>query len=48
MKRNVKSRESKICPICVRPFENRKKWKSRGQWDQVVYCSVKCRMKAKR
>jgi len=36
-------RESKICPICNRPFENRKTWASRGIWEQVKYCSKKCR-----
>jgi len=36
-------KESKICPICNRPFENRKTWESRGIWDQVKYCSKKCR-----
>lgn len=35
--------ESKICPICNRPFNNRKKWKLRNIWDQVKYCSKKCR-----
>ncbi len=36
-------KESKICPICHRVFENRKTWESRGIWDQVKYCSKKCR-----
>ncbi|MGL5828014.1 MAG: DUF2256 domain-containing protein [Angustibacter sp.] len=35
-------RESKVCMRCARPFTNRKKWASRGQWDQVLYCSKKC------
>lgn len=35
--------ESKICLTCKKPFNNRKKWSSRGQWDLVKYCSDKCR-----
>ena len=35
--------ESKICVICNRPFQNRKKWKLRNIWDQIKYCSKKCR-----
>ena len=35
--------ESKICVICNRPFQNRKKWKLRNIWDQIKYCSQKCR-----
>ena len=35
--------ESKICPICNRPFSNRKKWKIRNIWDRIKYCSKKCR-----
>ncbi|MCV7073712.1 DUF2256 domain-containing protein [Mycolicibacterium rufum] len=36
-------RDVKVCPVCGRPFHNRKKWSSRGQWDQIVYCSRRCR-----
>jgi len=36
-------KETKICPVCNRPFENRKSWKLRGIWDQVKYCSNRCR-----
>ncbi|MGD1889624.1 MAG: DUF2256 domain-containing protein [Cyclobacteriaceae bacterium] len=32
---------SKICPVCQRPFSWRKKWAD--DWDQVVYCSERCR-----
>lgn len=32
---------SKICPVCQRPFEWRKKWKD--CWDEVKYCSERCR-----
>ncbi|TNC82061.1 MAG: DUF2256 domain-containing protein [Oleiphilus sp.] len=33
--------DSKICPVCLRPFNWRKKWAA--QWDQVRYCSERCR-----
>ena len=33
--------QTKICQACGRSFENRKKW--REDWDQVKYCSAKCR-----
>jgi len=32
---------TKQCPICNRPFTWRKKWAK--TWDQVVYCSERCR-----
>ncbi|MFI2840441.1 DUF2256 domain-containing protein [Mycolicibacterium sp. PDY-3] len=38
-----KNSEVKICPVCGRPFHNRKKWRSRGQWDQIIYRSRRCR-----
>tara|TARA_B100000700_G_C14722297_1_gene704331 strand:- start:484 stop:690 length:207 start_codon:yes stop_codon:yes gene_type:complete len=31
----------KPCLVCKRPFKWRKKWK-RG-WDQIKYCSERCR-----
>jgi hypothetical protein len=31
----------KICPVCHRPFQWRKKWEK--VWDEVKYCSDKCR-----
>ncbi len=34
--------QTKICPVCNRPFSNRKKWQSRGLWPSVVYCSKAC------
>jgi len=34
---------SKICPVCKRIFTNRKKWEKRGVWENVKYCSDKCR-----
>ncbi|MCX4193577.1 DUF2256 domain-containing protein [Methylophaga sp. OBS1] len=35
---------NKICPVCERPFNWRKKW--RRDWDQVKYCSERCRRQA--
>ena len=32
---------SKLCAACGRPFSWRKKWER--DWDQVLYCSDKCR-----
>ncbi|WP_084149038.1 DUF2256 domain-containing protein [Terasakiella pusilla] len=31
----------KICPVCKRPFSWRKKWEK--VWDEVIYCSKRCR-----
>ncbi|NQY41091.1 MAG: DUF2256 domain-containing protein [Henriciella sp.] len=31
---------SKICPVCERPFNWRKKWER--NWDEIVYCSGRC------
>ncbi|AZI23974.1 DUF2256 domain-containing protein [Pedobacter sp. G11] len=31
----------KICPICKLSFTWRKKWER--NWNDVIYCSVKCR-----
>ncbi|MDB6455021.1 DUF2256 domain-containing protein [Falsirhodobacter sp. 20TX0035] len=36
---------SKVCPVCGRPFSWRKKWER--DWDQVVYCSERCRREVK-
>ncbi|MFD2585391.1 DUF2256 domain-containing protein [Croceitalea marina] len=38
MKRNL---PVKICLSCDRPFNWRKKWSK--DWDNVKYCSEKCR-----
>jgi hypothetical protein len=32
---------TKLCPVCKRPFTWRKKWES--CWDEVKYCSERCR-----
>ncbi|RYG99665.1 MAG: DUF2256 domain-containing protein [Alphaproteobacteria bacterium] len=42
-----KPKETKSCATCGKPFENRKKWASRGVWDQVKYCSDRCRNASK-
>ncbi|AXT27859.1 DUF2256 domain-containing protein [Ruegeria sp. AD91A] len=34
----------KNCPVCRRPFTWRKKWEN--VWDEVKYCSKKCRSAA--
>lgn len=34
---------TKVCIVCRRPFENRKKWRRRGQFEDVKYCSKRCR-----
>ncbi|MEZ0486628.1 DUF2256 domain-containing protein [Fibrella sp. GW2-5] len=32
---------TKVCPVCNRPFAWRKKWER--DWDNVIYCSDRCR-----
>ncbi|MBI1405933.1 MAG: DUF2256 domain-containing protein [Caulobacter sp.] len=32
---------TKLCPVCERPFSWRRKWA--GCWDEVRYCSDRCR-----
>ena len=34
-------RPTKVCMVCGRPFQWRKKWKD--VWDDVRYCSDRCR-----
>ncbi|MBU3004531.1 DUF2256 domain-containing protein [Paraglaciecola arctica] len=34
---------SKLCPICHRPFNWRKKWQR--CWNEVRYCSKRCGQK---
>nr|WP_180681998.1 DUF2256 domain-containing protein [Tepidicella baoligensis] len=31
----------KTCPVCARPFTWRRKWAR--DWEQVLYCSERCR-----
>jgi len=35
----------KTCPVCQRPFTWRKKWEK--VWDEVKYCSDRCRRAAR-
>lgn len=35
------NRPTKICPVCERPFQWRRKWKD--VWEEVRYCSERCR-----
>ena len=35
------NRPTKICVVCGRPFQWRKKWKT--VWEEVTYCSERCR-----
>lgn len=35
----------KICMVCQLPFSWRKKWEK--NWDEVKYCSDKCRLNRK-
>ncbi|ABY35063.1 MAG TPA: DUF2256 domain-containing protein [Chloroflexus aurantiacus] len=37
---------TKICAVCGRPFEWRKKWAR--CWDEVRYCSERCRRESRR
>lgn len=32
---------TKLCAVCLRPFAWRKKWEK--VWDEVKYCSARCR-----
>lgn len=32
---------TKICPVCQRSFKWRKKWER--DWENVIYCSQKCK-----
>jgi len=38
---NHPERPTKVCPVCGRPFQWRKKWKD--VWEEVRYCSERCR-----
>ena len=39
-------RPTKVCPVCGRPFQWRRKWKD--VWDDVRYCSERCRRQRNR
>jgi len=36
---------TKVCIVCQRPFVWRKKWSK--NWDEVQYCSQRCRNRRK-
>jgi hypothetical protein len=36
-----RDRPTKICAVCGRPFQWRRKWQD--VWDEVRYCSERCR-----
>ncbi|WP_186515817.1 DUF2256 domain-containing protein [Synechococcus sp. PROS-9-1] len=38
------NRPTKICVVCGRPFQWRRKWKD--VWDEVRYCSERCRRRS--
>ncbi|MCM2680986.1 DUF2256 domain-containing protein [Echinimonas agarilytica] len=38
---NKSNLPSKVCCVCQRPFNWRKKWKR--VWSEVKYCSQRCR-----
>ncbi|MSZ56284.1 MAG: DUF2256 domain-containing protein [Actinobacteria bacterium] len=44
--RSKNGHEPKICVVCGRPFEWRRKWAR--DWDQVRYCSDQCRAQSSR
>ncbi|MFM7360751.1 MAG: DUF2256 domain-containing protein [Cyanobium sp.] len=37
----MNERATRICAVCGRPFQWRRKWKS--VWEEVRYCSERCR-----
>ena len=41
----MKNKETKICKVCIKPFSWRKKWER--DWENVIYCSEKCRRNKK-
>ncbi|MBY0264500.1 MAG: DUF2256 domain-containing protein [Holosporales bacterium] len=43
MPRGIKKHHlpQKICGACAKPFTWRKKWEK--VWDEVIYCSEKCK-----
>lgn len=42
------TKESKDCAACGRLFFNKKSLSSRGNWDEVKFCSTLCRNKFKK
>jgi hypothetical protein len=41
MTRGGVERETRVCAVCGRPFQWRRKWKA--VWHEVRYCSERCR-----
>ncbi|WP_165246681.1 DUF2256 domain-containing protein [Paludisphaera soli] len=41
MSPNKTNLPTKVCPTCGRPFTWHRRW--RLTWDQIVYCSERCR-----
>jgi hypothetical protein len=41
MKNRKESLPEKLCKTCGKPFTWRKKWER--DWEQVLYCSERCR-----
>ena len=41
----MKNKETKTCKVCNKPFSWRKKWER--DWENVIYCSEKCRRNKK-
>ncbi len=41
----MKNKDPKICKVCNKPFSWRKKWER--DWENVIYCSEKCRRNKK-
>jgi hypothetical protein len=39
----IKKPELEICKVCLRSFENRKRWSSHNLWEKIQYCSKHCR-----
>ncbi|MFN2322386.1 MAG: DUF2256 domain-containing protein [Trueperaceae bacterium] len=39
---------TKTCTVCGRPFADRGKWRRRGVFADVLYCSDACRREAAR
>jgi len=46
MSSRPRDRPTKVCPVCGRPFQWRKKWKD--VWEDVRYCSERCRRQRNR
>ncbi|MAV27062.1 MAG: hypothetical protein CMQ05_13270 [Gammaproteobacteria bacterium] len=45
MKVHKRNLPTKTCKVCGKPFTWRKKWEK--DWDNVLYCSERCRRQKK-